>query len=64
MILTYRYRLKDATTGKPLSELARHVNTAWNRCVPEQKLINRYYADLGPNLPWPSHFWQQTSPVL
>jgi transposase len=56
MILTYQYRIKDATTGKHLAELARYVNTAWNRLVHEQKQIQRHYAPGGPNLPWKSRF--------
>lgn len=56
MILTYQYRIKDATTGKPLDELARYVNTAWNRLVHEQKETQRHYSPLGPNRPWMSRF--------
>jgi putative transposase len=32
MILTYRYRIKDATTGKHLSRMATAVNQVWNFC--------------------------------
>ena len=32
MILTYRYRIKDATTGKHLDALSRSVNRVWNYC--------------------------------
>lgn len=56
MILTYQYRIKDATTGKRLDGLARYVNTAWNRLAYEQKEIQRHYSPSGPNLPWPSRF--------
>ena len=31
-ILTYRYRIKDATSGKHLQRLAWAVNTVWNFC--------------------------------
>jgi len=31
-VLTYRYRLKDATTGKHLQRMAWAVNTVWNFC--------------------------------
>jgi hypothetical protein len=31
-VLTYRYRVKDATTGKHLSRLAGAVNFVWNYC--------------------------------
>jgi putative transposase len=54
MILSYRYRVKDATTGKVLDALAWNVNTAWNRLVHEQHEVQRHYcAEMGPNLPWP-----------
>lgn len=56
MILTYRYRIKDATAGKHLAEKSRYVNTAWNRLVHEQKTIQTHYAEVGPNLRWPSHY--------
>ena len=32
MILTYRYRVKDATPGKALARMARAVNLVWNYC--------------------------------
>lgn len=32
MILTYRYRVKDATTGQALARMARAVNLVWNYC--------------------------------
>ena len=33
MILTFRYRIKDATTAKRLRAHARAVNCVWNYCV-------------------------------
>ena len=30
--MTYRYRIKDATTGKHLERLANAVNYVWNYC--------------------------------
>ena len=32
MILTFRYRIKDATTAKRLRAHARAVNYVWNYC--------------------------------
>jgi putative transposase len=31
-VLTYRYRLKDSTSGKPLQRMGWAVNTVWNFC--------------------------------
>jgi putative transposase len=56
MILTYRYRIKDATTAKHLSALAERVNTLWNRCRHEQAIVTNHYDPNGPNLRWPSHY--------
>ena len=32
MLLTYRYRVKDATAGKRLARMAGSVNQVWNYC--------------------------------
>lgn len=53
MILTYKYRVKDATARKRLKELAANVNMAWNRLAHEQHTVQSHYAVIGPNLPWP-----------
>ena len=50
MILTYRYRIKDATSGKRLAALARAVNRVWNYCGEIQETSRRH------NKPWPSAF--------
>lgn len=47
-VLTYRYRVKDATTGKRLSEMARAVNTVWNHCGGAQEHARKH------NQRWPS----------
>lgn len=53
MLVTYKYRIKDATVSGKLDVLAWNVNTAWNRLAHEQKGVQRHYAEVGPNLPWP-----------
>jgi IS605 OrfB family transposase len=50
MILTYRYRIKDATSGKHLAALAREVNRVWNYCGEVQEASRRH------NKPWPTAF--------
>jgi IS605 OrfB family transposase len=50
MILTYRYRIKDATSGKRLAALARAVNRVWNYCGEIQETSRRH------NKSWPSAF--------
>jgi putative transposase len=50
MLLTYRYRVKDATAGKHLSGMARAVNTVWNFCGGIQNDSRRL------NRRWPSAF--------
>ena len=41
MILTYRYRIKDATTAKHLRAHARAVNYVWNYCAEVQESARR-----------------------
>ena len=50
MILTYRYRIKDATTGKHLDALSRSVNRVWNYCGEIHEASRRH------NKRWPSGF--------
>src|SRR3954453_6482549 len=50
MILTYRYRIKDATTGKHLARMATAVNLVWNYCGGIQNDSRRL------NRRWPSGF--------
>lgn len=50
MILTYRYRIKDATTGKHLDALSRSVNRVWNYCGEVHKASRRH------NKRWPTFF--------
>jgi IS605 OrfB family transposase len=50
MILTYRYRIKDATTGKHLDVLSRSVNRVWNYCGEVHEASRRH------NKRWPSAF--------
>lgn len=55
MMLTYKYRIKDATTGKHLSRHAIAVNQVWNYCVSTQKEAERR-RQAGLSLAWPSAF--------
>jgi putative transposase len=50
MILTYRYRIKDATSGKHLDALSRSVNRVWNYCGEVHEASRRH------NKRWPSAF--------
>jgi putative transposase len=55
MILTYRYRVKDATTIKHLDRHARSVNFVWNYCCEiQRKAQDRWKA--GCAVRWPSAF--------
>jgi len=50
MLLTYRYRVKDATAGKRLARMAVSVNQVWNYCGGihnDSRRLNRH---------WPSGF--------
>jgi hypothetical protein len=42
MILTYRYRIKDATTGKHLDRHARAVTRVWNYCCEVQRHAQKW----------------------
>jgi hypothetical protein len=50
MVLTYRYRIKDATSGRHLERQARSVNHVWNYCGEIQQAARRH------NKRWPSGF--------
>jgi hypothetical protein len=50
MVLTYRYRIKDATTGRHLLRQARAVHYVWNYCGEIQEAARRH------NRHWPSGF--------
>jgi IS605 OrfB family transposase len=50
MVLTYRYRIKDATSGRHLKRQARAVNRVWNYCGEIQQAARRH------NKRWPSGF--------
>ena len=50
MLLTYRYRVKDATAGKRLARMAVSVNQVWNYCGGIQNDSRRL------NRRWPSGF--------
>mgnify|MGYP005613647745 FL=1 len=55
MILTFRYRIKDATAGKHLDRHARACNYVWNYCRRVQKQAQRRWA-AGENRRWPTAF--------
>ncbi|MGB6487592.1 MAG: transposase [Steroidobacteraceae bacterium] len=50
MVLTYRYKIKDATTGRHLKRQARAVNQVWNYCGEIHHAARRH------NKRWPSGF--------
>lgn len=55
-MLTYRYRIKDRSAAKHLSELSTACNQVWNWCVAQQKDVqDRYKAGARYRL-WSSHF--------
>lgn len=55
MILTFKYRIKDATSGRHLARHAIACNQVWNFCVATQKTSqNRHSAGL--TIRWPSAF--------
>lgn len=55
MILTYKFRIKDATSRKRLERHARSVNFVWNYCCEIQRKAesNR---KAGRHVFWPTHF--------
>jgi putative transposase len=55
MILTFKYRVKDATVGKSLNRHAWACNQVWNYCCQIQREAeNRWKA--GRKVRWPSYF--------
>ena len=56
MILTFKYRIKDATVGKYLDCHSRSVNFVWNYCCEIQRKVEAYYKAGAPKRRWPSHF--------
>ena len=56
MILTFKYRIKDATVGKYLDRHSRSVNFVWNYCCETQRKVEAYYKAGAPKRRWPSHF--------
>ena len=55
-MLTYKYRIKDATVGKHLTRYSKAVNFVWNYCCETQRKIEASYKSGRPNCRWPSHF--------
>lgn len=55
MILTYKYRIKDATAGKHLRRHAIACNQVWNFCVATQREAERRWK-AGRNVRWPTAF--------
>lgn len=51
MVLSYRYRVKDASRIAALTAHARTVNEAWNSLVLSEWVRRGHYAEIGPNLP-------------
>lgn len=55
MMLTFKYRVKDATVGKHLNRFARASNQVWNYCCQIQRQAeSRWKAGL--SVRWPSAF--------
>lgn len=55
MILSYKFRIKDASTKRHLERYARACNQVWNFCVATQREAeSRWKA--GRNVKWPSAF--------
>ncbi len=55
MILSFKYRIKDATTGKHLARHAYASNQVWNFCVATQREAQSR-RKAGMNVRWPSAF--------
>lgn len=54
-IVTFKFRVKDATTGKHLARHARACNQVWNFCVATQREAERR-RKAGLSVRWPSAF--------
>lgn len=55
MMLSFKYRVKDATTGKHLARHARACNQVWNFCVATQREAERR-RKAGLSVRWPSAY--------
>lgn len=55
MMLSFKYRVKDATTGKRLKRHAWACNQVWNFCVATQREAERR-RKMGRNVFWPSAY--------
>lgn len=55
MILTRKFRIKDASTGKHLDRHAMSCNRVWNFCVATQREAERRY-QAGKRVAWPSSY--------
>jgi putative transposase len=55
VILTYKFRIKDATSRKCLEAHSRAVNFVWNFCCETQRKAESKWK-AGGNGKWPSHF--------
>jgi putative transposase len=53
--LTFKYRVKDAKSGRHLDSHARSVNAVWNYCCNAQRAAQRRYR-AGGNAKWPTAF--------
>ena len=56
MILTYKYRLINASYARRLRRHTYSLNQTWNYCVATQKRIERAWKESSPKQPWPSEF--------
>jgi len=54
-MLTFKYRVKDATAGRRLSQHSTACNQVWNFCVATQREAERRYA-AGGAVRWPGAF--------
>lgn len=55
MMITYKFRIKDATAGKHIDRHARACNAVWNYCRRVQKQAQKKWT-AGANVRWPSAF--------
>lgn len=56
MILTFKYRIKDRSARKALSDHARACNQVWNWCVAQQLDTQARYRAGAPKRKWLTHF--------
>ena len=55
MIVSYKFRIKDASSKRHLAKLAVAANQVWNFCVATQKEAERRWRG-GVKIKWPTHF--------